>query len=658
LNHVFDRGNHKAWFGIPQGPAEMFKYLDSIQAMATLLSDFMIDQMETFSTFNPENINNYQLVDVGSEIDMKIKLLEMRRFNGIQLMQESDHNSSKFSVIYSNQIFKEQVMDLLKQKGSYKPIGCWADYNRHAADVSLETKHSTLQDNYLIRTDAIEKCGAVAYDEKFNVFALHDGGACAAGPLLHQTYKQDGKASNCAFGKGGAFANDVYEITKFYTGILTISFYQVGHLMKQLLPDSTFPPSASTNTHYGELITTSILKYPSFKHSGDNKGQVRIKPTQKNAYIHGITCFKVSYTNGSIEVQDETCETRKVDGIVECVCQTMAHYLIVYNYTNVKLVAQAVKEDVYNVLIYISYGINCFCIIWSLLIHFYHKTNQASILLHCNLSFVILCTETIYVFGISTDMNFDKVHCKWIIIVFQFFLASLFTWFLTLSWQSYHRLNDVIKQTYRRRRGTYILFGYGYAVLLTLISMAIFYKDFGNLSHGMCWMSRTILISVFIPPISLLIMFCVVMLGMVIGIYFSPRSSQSLPDSKTMELEKEEIYSVRDNVRATAIMLPICMLTWLFAILRVTENDDFTKYMFFFFNTIQGIAFLTVYCFLNKELAQYYLESAETTHITSPPLATINMFKATAYNGNNFKSKRTAIPAEVMYELKQQTARQ
>jgi len=171
-------------------------------------------------------------------------------------------------------------------------------------------------------------------------------------------------------------------------------------------------------------------------------------------------------------------------------------------------------------------------------------------------------------------------------------------------------------------------------------------------------MSRTILISVFIPPISLLIMFCVVMLGMVIGIYFSPRSSQSLPDSKTMELEKEEIYSVRDNVRATAIMLPICMLTWLFAILRVTENDDFTKYMFFFFNTIQGIAFLTVYCFLNKELAQYYLESAETTHITSPPLATINMFKATAYNGNNFKSKRTAIPAEVMYELKQQTARQ
>lgn len=96
--------------------------------------------------------------------------------------------------------------------GFYRPIGCWADYDRHTADYSLETKHGTLQDNYLIRKDAIRKCGEVAFQKKFNVFALHDGGSCSAGNNLQRTFDKDGNANNCAFGKGGTFANDVYEI--------------------------------------------------------------------------------------------------------------------------------------------------------------------------------------------------------------------------------------------------------------------------------------------------------------------------------------------------------------------------------------------------------------------------------------------------------------
>ena len=53
---------------IHQGSLEIFEYLDGIKAMATLLSDFMIEEMKTYSTSNPEQIDNYQLLSTGKEI--------------------------------------------------------------------------------------------------------------------------------------------------------------------------------------------------------------------------------------------------------------------------------------------------------------------------------------------------------------------------------------------------------------------------------------------------------------------------------------------------------------------------------------------------------------------------------------------------------------
>lgn len=114
-------------------------------------------------------------------------------------------------------MLRKLILKLPVFLGPYTSVGCWADYDRHAADLSMETTETSLQDNYLVRKNAIEKCAEVAYSKKFNIFALHDGGACSSGSNLHVTFDEDGKSNNCAFGKGGAFANDVYELSsKFF----------------------------------------------------------------------------------------------------------------------------------------------------------------------------------------------------------------------------------------------------------------------------------------------------------------------------------------------------------------------------------------------------------------------------------------------------------
>ena len=65
--------------------------------------------------------------------------------------------------------------------------------------------------NYQARKDAINKCFQVAKERGMKVFAVQHGGWCAGGkdPYGYQRY---GRAGNCRGGKGGAWANDVYQI--------------------------------------------------------------------------------------------------------------------------------------------------------------------------------------------------------------------------------------------------------------------------------------------------------------------------------------------------------------------------------------------------------------------------------------------------------------
>lgn len=101
---------------------------------------------------------------------------------------------------------------LLSILGLYTLKGCWADYNRQAYHYSLEATHPLLQDNFLTRVKAIEKCALVADSLGYNMFILQDNGMCASGPDMHKTYDEDGTANNCMYGKGGKFASNVYEI--------------------------------------------------------------------------------------------------------------------------------------------------------------------------------------------------------------------------------------------------------------------------------------------------------------------------------------------------------------------------------------------------------------------------------------------------------------
>ena len=94
----------------------------------------------------------------------------------------------------------------------YESIGCYKDtYNR--AIPTLEGADAILDGSYPSRKDPIAKCAVAAMRKGYNMFAVQNGGWCAASATAPQTFDKYGKSVACkADGEGGGWANQVYVI--------------------------------------------------------------------------------------------------------------------------------------------------------------------------------------------------------------------------------------------------------------------------------------------------------------------------------------------------------------------------------------------------------------------------------------------------------------
>ena len=94
----------------------------------------------------------------------------------------------------------------------YDEVGCYRDTASRAIPT-LEGKDSILDGSYSSRTNPIAKCAVAAMRAGYSMFAVQNGGWCAASASAPQTYKKYGKSTACKDdGEGGPWANQVYEI--------------------------------------------------------------------------------------------------------------------------------------------------------------------------------------------------------------------------------------------------------------------------------------------------------------------------------------------------------------------------------------------------------------------------------------------------------------
>ena len=94
----------------------------------------------------------------------------------------------------------------------YESIGCYRD-TRNRAILPLEGKDSILDGRYWTRKNPIAKCAAAARRAGYSMFAVQNGGWCAASATAGKTFDKYGKSTACGSdGEGGPWANQVYVI--------------------------------------------------------------------------------------------------------------------------------------------------------------------------------------------------------------------------------------------------------------------------------------------------------------------------------------------------------------------------------------------------------------------------------------------------------------
>ena len=94
----------------------------------------------------------------------------------------------------------------------YVSVGCFKDTSNRAIQIVGETD-SILNGPYSSRSNSIAKCALAAMRAGYSMFAVQNGGLCAASATALQTFDKYGISTACkADGEGGPSANQVYLI--------------------------------------------------------------------------------------------------------------------------------------------------------------------------------------------------------------------------------------------------------------------------------------------------------------------------------------------------------------------------------------------------------------------------------------------------------------
>ena len=112
-------------------------------------------------------------------------------------------------------------------------MGCFKDTSNRAIQIK-EGTDSILNGLYYYRLNPIAKCAVAAMRAGYSMFAVQNGGQCAASATALRTFDKYGISTACnADGEGGPWANQVYlikgETIKLIAFINIIAFIDDTH---------------------------------------------------------------------------------------------------------------------------------------------------------------------------------------------------------------------------------------------------------------------------------------------------------------------------------------------------------------------------------------------------------------------------------------------
>jgi len=215
------------------------------------------------------------------------------------------------------------------------------------------------------------------------------------------------------------------------------------------------------------------------------------------------------------------------------------------------------------------------------------KSPRAKVLLNLCVAIAITCALAIF-----EGLARKKAGCPVVAALLHYFLLALFSWMLCEGILHYLLLVKVFGGGAGNKLKYFYMLGWGFPAVMVTISLAVTQANgYGNAAA--CWLDvESGLIWAFIAPALLVIVINIVVFVLVI---------RQMMGSMSMK-DKTQIERVGAGVKASAVILPLLGITWLFGLLSFSSNTNAFKYIFAIFNSLQGLMIFIFHCVLNKQV--------------------------------------------------------
>ncbi|XP_067032059.1 uncharacterized protein [Acropora muricata] len=216
------------------------------------------------------------------------------------------------------------------------------------------------------------------------------------------------------------------------------------------------------------------------------------------------------------------------------------------------------------------------------------KSPRAKVLLNLCIAIALSC-----IFVISEGFARDnKVGCIVVAALLHYFLLAMFSWMLCEGVFLYILLVKVFGGGPEEKVKYFYIFGWGFPAIIVAISLAVTQTVGYGTAHA-CWLDISSgLIWAFIAPVISIILVNIVVFILVIRKMMATRHMQN----------KTQIGKVKAGIKASAVILPLLGITWLFGLLAFNSATIAFKYIFAISNSLQGFMIFIFHCLLNEQI--------------------------------------------------------
>ncbi|KAH9498177.1 Adhesion G-protein coupled receptor D1 [Bulinus truncatus] len=287
-----------------------------------------------------------------------------------------------------------------------------------------------------------------------------------------------------------------------------------------------------------------------------------------------------------------------------------------YHFTNF-----AVLMDIYETqrsfsakhqvtLSYISY-VGSFLSILScaalIVLYYILRLKGDRVAIHKQFAISIIVVQTLFLIMANTSED-NKLHhqflpsgfpqkaCMAVAVLLHYSVTVMFIWMLIEGVHLYVTLVYVFcTKTFFWK---YFLVSWGVPILMVGVALGVFKENYR--AENLCWIHTTVLRLFLVPTLSIVVVINVLILTRVIVIIIRSKSCLNL-------LDKSEQQLFWTGLKASAVLLPLLGLTWMFAFFTVsTEISEFLShlftYLFTVFNSFQGLLLFLFHCVLSSEV--------------------------------------------------------